>query len=134
MVESEEGLAAAVDVPYARYMVERSVELDPAAQGGQGLSILGMYECTIPAMLGGNPKLGLALMNRAAAMTHRRNHGVLVQVADRCAVALQDRKLFHDVLMEIIEAPDVPEYRVSNKIARHQAERLLKQMDDLFYD
>ncbi len=134
MIESEEGLAAAVDVPYARYMIERSVDLDPASQGGQGLSILGMYECTIPAMLGGNPKLGLELMNRAAALTKRRNHGVLVMAAERCAVALQDRKLFHDVLMEVIEAGDVPEYRVSNKLARHQAERLLKQMDDLFYD
>jgi hypothetical protein len=74
------------------------------------------------------------LVLRGANMTHRRNHGVLIVAAERCAVALQDRKLFHDTLMEIIEAGDVPEFRVSNKLARHQAERLLKQMDDLFYD
>ena len=51
-----------------------------------------------------------------------------------CATALQDRKLFHDLLTEVIEAGDVPKYRLPNKLARHDAERLIKQMNDLFYD
>ncbi|HEX2675453.1 MAG TPA: TRAP transporter TatT component family protein [Polyangiales bacterium] len=134
MLGSEEGLAAAVDVPYARYMVERSVELDPEVQGAQGLQVLGIYECTIPAMVGGNPQLGKELFERAAKITERKAHSVLVQEAERCAVALQDRKLFHDLLMEVIEAGDVQKYRLPNKLARRQAERLLKQIDDLFYD
>jgi hypothetical protein len=57
-----------------------------------------------------------------------------VSSAERCATALQDRKLFHDLLTEVIEAGDVPKYRLPNKLARHDAERLLKQIDDLFYD
>jgi TRAP transporter T-component len=134
MFESEEGLAAAVDVPFARYMVQRSAELDPEVQGAQALTILGVYECTIPAMVGGNPKLGMELMERAAKITKRQAHAVLVQQAERCAVALQDRKLFHALLMEVLEAPDVQKYRLPNKLARHQAERLIKQMDELFYD
>jgi hypothetical protein len=36
--------------------------------------------------------------------------------------------------MEVIEAGDVEEYRLPNKLARHQAERLLKQIDEFFYD
>jgi TRAP transporter T-component len=134
MLESEDGLAAAVDVPYARYMVMRSVELNPELGGAQGLMTLGIYECTIPAMVGGNPKLGLELMNRALAITNGQAHSIYVQIADRCAVALQDRKLFHDSLMKVIESPDVQKYRLPNKLARHQAERLLKQVDELFYD
>jgi hypothetical protein len=85
-------------------------------------------------MLGGNPKLGGKLMAKAAAITERRNHGVLVAWAERCAVAQQDRKLFTSLLMEVIEAKDVPEYRITNKMARHTAVRLLKQVDDLFYE
>ncbi len=133
MLNSEEGLAAAVDAPYALYMVERSIELDPTVQGGQGFMVLGIYQCTVPAMVGGNPHLGLQMMNRAAEQTGRRSHGVLVQMAERCAVALQDRKLFHDTLMEVIESGDIPEYRLPNKLARHHAERLVTQQDEFFY-
>lgn len=134
MVESEDGLAAAVDVPYARALVEKSIELDPELEGGMGLMLIGLMECLMPEMLGGNPTLGHKLMAKAASITDRRNHGVLVTWAERCAVASQDRKLFTSLLMEVIEAKDVPEYRITNKMARHNAVRLLKQVDDLFYD
>ncbi|HET8935391.1 MAG TPA: TRAP transporter TatT component family protein [Polyangiales bacterium] len=134
MLKSEDGLAASVDMPYARYMVERSVELDPALDGAQGLAILGTYWCTVPAMVGGNPKYGWDLMQRAMKLTNRGAHGVQVAAAERCAPALQDRKMYHDLLMEVIEAKDVPKYRLPNKLARHQAERMLKKIDDLFYD
>jgi TRAP transporter T-component len=134
MLESEEGLAASVDIPYARYMVERSVQLDPNIQGGMGLSILGTYWCTVPAMVGGNPKLGMQLMEKAMSLTKRGSHGTQVSAAERCAVALQDRKLYKDLLTEVIEAGDVPKYRLSNKLARRKAERLLRQIDELFYE
>lgn len=134
MIESEEGLAAAVDLPYARYMIERSVELDRDLNGGQGLGLIGVMECTMPELLGGRPKLGLQLLTEAAAIKRRQNHGLLVQMAERCAVALQDRKMFTGLLMEVIEAGDVEEFRLPNKLARHQAERLLKQIDEFFYD
>jgi hypothetical protein len=134
MLKSEDGLAASVDIPFARYMIERSVELDPKLSGSQGLAILGQYWCTVPQMVGGNPKLGYELMQRAMRFTHREVHSIMVTAAERCATALQDRKLFHDLLMEVIEAGDVTKYRLPNKLARHDAERLLKQMGDLFYD
>lgn len=134
MLNSEEGLAASVDIPYARYMIERSVELDEKLSGSQGLAILGTYWCTVPQMVGGNPQLGWQLMQRAMKNTNRGAHGVHVAAAERCATALQDRKMFHDLLTEVIEAGDVPKYRLPNKLARHDAERLLKQMGDLFYD
>jgi hypothetical protein len=134
MIESEEGLAAAVDLPIARYLIEKSVELDPELNGGQGLVLIGTIECTMPARVGGRPKLGLKHMQRAAAMENRGSHSVLVSMAERCSVALQDRKLFHSLLMEVLESGDVEEYRLPNKLARHHAERLLKQIDEFFYD
>ena len=134
MVESEEGLAAAVDLPYARYMIERSIELDPELNGGQGLMLIGVIECTIPEAVGGHPKIGQKIMEKAAALKHRGNHSILVAEAERCAVALQDRAMFTRLLMEVIQAGDVEEYRLPNKLARQQAGRLLKQIDELFYD
>jgi hypothetical protein len=134
MLKSEDGLAASVDIPYARYMIERSVELDSELDGAQGLAILGTYWCTVPTMVGGNPKYGYELMQRAMKITNRGAHGVQVSTAERCATALQDRKMYHELLMEVIEAKDVPKYRLPNKLARHQAERMLKKIDDLFYD
>lgn len=134
MIESEEGLAAAVDLPVARYLIEKSVELDPELNGGQGLVLIGTIECTMPALVGGRPQLGMQLMERAAKMENRGAHSVLVSMADRCAVALQNRKLFHSLLMEVIEGGDVEEHRLPNKLARHHAERLLTQIDEFFYD
>ena len=49
----------------------------------------------------------MALMERAAAMEHRTNHGILVAEAQRCAVALQDRAMFQKLLTEVIEGGDV---------------------------
>jgi hypothetical protein len=134
MIESDEGLAAAVDLPVARYLIEKSIELDPELNGGQGMVLIGTIECTMPALVGGRPKLGLQLMQRAAAMDNETNHSILVSMAERCAVALQDRKMFTEKLMKVIESGDVEEYRLPNKLARHQAERLLKQQDEFFYD
>jgi hypothetical protein len=134
MIQSEEGLAAAVDLPYARVMVERSVELDPELSGAQGLMLLGSIECTVPEQMGGRPKVGLRLMQRAAQLTHHENHGVLVMMAQRCAVALQDRELFDSTLRTVIDGKDAAKYRLTNKIARRQAMALVKQAGDLFYD
>jgi len=133
-LSSDEGLAGAVDIPYARYMVERSIQLDPEANASLGMVALGTYECVMPELMGGKPELGIKLLTKAMEQTERKAHGILVTLAERCAVAKQDRKMFHDLLMEVIEAGDEPEYRLFNKIARHRAERLLTQMDELFYD
>lgn len=134
MIQSEEGLAAAVDLPYARYMLERSIELDPDAEHGQAMTLIGTVECTMPKAVGGRPKLGLKLMQKALALDDRGNHSIMVSMAERCAVALQDREMFMSLLMEVIEAGDVEEFRLPNKLARHNAERLLQQVDDFFYD
>jgi hypothetical protein len=134
LIQSEEGLAAAVDLPYARYMLERSIELDPELESGQAMTLIGVVECTIPQAVGGRPELGLKLMQKALAIDNRGNHSILVSMAERCAVALQDRKMYVKLLMEVIEAGDVEKFRLPNKLARHNAERLIKQVDDLFYD
>jgi hypothetical protein len=133
MSASQDGLAAAVDLPLARQMVERSVELDPELNGSRGLWLMGTIECTIPEMVGGRPREGMRLLERAAKLTDRGSHNLLVTMAEKCAVALQDRGLFHRLLMEVIESGDVAEYRLANKISRRRAERLLANIDEFFF-
>ncbi len=134
MQSSADGLAAAVDRPFAEALIKRSIELDPDLEGARGLSLLGTVECTVPAMLGGDPKKGMAFLERAAELTDRQVHSTLVTMAEVCAVALQDRKLFRDLLMEVIESGDVEEHRMINHFARRKAVRVLSQADEFFMD
>jgi hypothetical protein len=57
-----------------------------------------------------------------------------VSIAERCAVNLQNRKLFRSALQEVIETGDHEEFRLFNKFARYKAERLIKQEKDLFFE
>lgn len=130
---SEDGLAATVDLPFAQATVQRSIDLDPTLSGHRGEMILGIVKCAIPEMMGGKPAEGMAELERVAGLTNRQNHGVLVAQAELCATALQDRQKFHATLMEVIQAGDVEEYRIFNKIARARAGRLLSQINELFF-
>jgi hypothetical protein len=131
---SAEGSAAFTDRPLAEILLNRSVELDVEYKNAQALMILGNLECSTPKGVGGNPEKGLAQMERAVAITKRKSLGMLVTIADRCAVALQDRKMFRRTLTEVLEAGDYQEFRLWNKFARYKAERLLKQENELFFE
>jgi hypothetical protein len=132
MQASNEGLATATDRPFAEILVRRSVELDPTLRGAMVLMALGIVECSVPKFMGGEPKKGKEYLQRAAQITNRENHGILVALAEICAVQLQDKTLFKSLLTEVMEAKDVEQYRLQNKFARHKAERLLNQIDELF--
>lgn len=134
MENSQEGLAATADRPFAEALLKRSIELDPEVEGALALTVLGTVECTVPMGIGGKPKRGLAYLDRAAAITERKNHSILLTMADRCAVGLQDRAMFRRLIKEILEAKDAEDFRVQNKFARKKAERLLREIDELFLD
>jgi hypothetical protein len=134
MMASAEGGAAFTDRPLAEILLARSIELNPEYRNGLALSALGGIECSTPKGVGGNPEKGLAQMRQAVSITKRQSLGYLVIIAERCAVGLQDRKLFRSALNEVIEAGDHPKFRLWNKFARYKAERLLKQEDELFFE
>jgi len=134
MQASADGLAAAVDRPFAEALLKRSIELDPELEGARALTLLGTVECTVPEMLGGDSKKGMAFLERAAKLTERKVHAVMVTMAELCAVAQQDRKMFRDLLMEVIESGDVEEHRMVNHFARRKAVRLIGQADEFFME
>lgn len=134
MSASADGLAAAVDRPYAEILMLHSVSINPELEHARGLAILGTVECSVPQAAGGTPQKGIKYLERALEITQRKTHTVQLALAEKCAVEIQDRKMFLRYLNEIIEAGDDNDNRFVNKLARHRAERLLRNIDDLIYE
>lgn len=121
------------DAPVARALLERSVDLDPAYSDAGALGVLGTVEASFPALFGGNLEKAKAYYDRALEVCNRRNHLILLSYAKTYAVAIQDRDLFLKMLREILDAPDQgSDIRMSNKVARHRAERYIKRVNDWF--
>lgn len=134
MTASAEGLAAAVDRPFAEILLRHSVSINPELEHARGLAVLGTVECSVPQAAGGTPQKGVEYLERALRITQRKTLTVQLALAEKCAVELQDREMFVKYLTEILEAGDDNDNRFFNKIARHRAERLLRQIDDIIYE
>jgi hypothetical protein len=125
---------ALIDLPMIRALAEHLAQLHPGYEDGGALVFLGGIECSYPEQVGGNPKKGQQFFEQALALSQRKNHINLINYAQLCAVALQDRKLYEALLREIIDAKDQGNlYRLSNKVARRRAVRALARADELFF-
>ncbi len=121
------------DAPIARVVLERSVELDPTYADAGGLGILASVEAMFPTLFGGNLNKAKELFERAISISKRRNHLILLGYAKNYAVNAQDRELFVKLVTEVLEAPDQgADIRLSNKVARHRAERYIQRVDAWF--
>jgi hypothetical protein len=121
------------DLPTTKALVQRALELDDMYFVGGAYIFLGSMEAAFPASLGGQPEKGKEYFEKGLAATKRRNHMLLVNYARLYAVNTQNRQLYYDLLMEVINAGDLGnDVRLSNKIARVRAERYLSQIGELF--
>jgi hypothetical protein len=121
------------DAPFARSLLERSVELDPTYADAGGLGVLGTVEASFPEIFGGSLETARSYYEKALAISKRRNHLILLSYAKTYAVAKQDRALFLKLLREILDSPDLgSDIRMSNKVARHRAKRYIKRVDAWF--
>ena len=127
--------SALVDLPIARALIDRSVELDASYFHYSGMTFQAAIEGSIPAQMGGNPERSRELFERVLELTDRRALTVQLNYARTFAVNTNDRELYVRLLREVVEAGDVlPEMRLANKIARRRAERSLRRTDELFYE
>lgn len=127
---SRDDMSAAGDLPFARALVERSVELDPDFQFGSGRAFLAAVEASAGD---GDVERAKTMFEEAIAATERKNLMVLVQMANTYAVAAGDRALYESLLREVRDAGDVlPEARLSNRIAKRRAERYLRLTQQRF--
>jgi hypothetical protein len=121
------------ELPNAKTMVLRAQEINDMYFNGGAYIFLGSAESAFTAAMGGNPEKGREWFEQGLAKTGRKNHLLQVGYARLYAVNTQNRKLFYQLLNEVIEAPDQgPAVRLSNKIARVRAARYLAQAKEWF--
>jgi hypothetical protein len=122
-----------VELPLAKVLVQRALQLDDLYFNGGAYLFLATAEASVPAAVGGNPELARQLFEQGLARTGRKNHMMHVNYARTWAVSNQDRDTFRRLLEEVLEPADLgPSVRLSNKVARVRAERLLDLEDTLF--
>ncbi len=126
--------AAIAELPKAKALMERVMALDETFYFGGPHLFMGLVNCIIPKMLGGNPDLGREHFEKALAISDNKFLIIHTFFAEYYAVQVQDSALFSRILTEVIEAPiDIlPEQKLVNSVAKRKAEALLEQKGDLF--
>lgn len=122
-----------LNLPFARSIVERAVELDESFFNYGGLTFLAVVNAALPEALGGNPQRARELFERALELTERKQFTVHVSYARTYCIQAQNRDLFINLLREVVDGGDPqPTARLANRIARRQAIRWLQRTDQLF--
>ncbi len=127
-----EDMDTVADLPLAKVLLERSVELDP-----EFMFMIGKMTMGVLAASEFPPDMDRAklILDDVLEKTERRNLMVQMSMARYYAVATGDHKLFTALLEEVVNAGDVlPEARLSNAIARRRAARYLDQIEYFFSD
>ena len=125
--------AAMIDLPYVEQIMRRVVTLDETYYHGGAHLFLGVYYGSRPEMLGGRPEISRRHFERALTVAERRFLPAQVAYAETYARMRFDRKLFADLLNEVLAAPDTEgDMAASNRLAKQRAEKLLAAIDDYF--
>ncbi len=95
---------------------------------------LGLVHTAVSPALGGDPKKAEEHFLMALKLTDDRFLLARVHYARRVGVATQNRKLFRDNLLKVLQTdPSIwPEQRLANEIAHRRARRYLKLEKELF--
>lgn len=134
-INNAPGMDELVDLPAAKALAQRVVELDPGYEHGAALALLGGFECSYPEALGGDWKKGRAYFERALSLSGRRDHIHLFNYARTYAINALDKPLFLSLMREIVAAGDLGRsVRMSNKVARRRAVRYLAHVSEWFDD
>lgn len=127
---AKDDMVAVADVPYAKALVARSVELDPNYYHAAGLTFMGVVTAS---ELAADLDLAKLYFDKALAQTDRRALTTQVSMARFYAVQTGDRPLFDELIAEVLDAGDVlPEARLANRMARERAELYTEHADQLF--
>lgn len=103
-------------------LLERANELDDSLAYGLGLAALGAYHARSP-----DAELAVAkqLFDQAAAKSQRKALTPLVLRAQNLSCVSHHEKEYRALLDEVLAAPDFPQQRLENTIAKRKAKRYL---------
>lgn len=128
-----------LQIPVVEMMLKKLIEMDDKhnqkdpMKRALPLMITGMLHTAKPKALGGRPDLAKKAFERVFKIAPKF---LLAKVyyASRYAKSIQDRKLFRDTLIEVLQtSPAIwPEQRLANEIAHRRARRYLKMEKEWF--
>jgi hypothetical protein len=137
---NKENVELVAQAPTAKLMLLKVLEIDakhpPKDKVLAALPhlALGLLYTAGGTQLGGDAKLATEHFMKALEVTDGKFLLARVQYARKLAVMIQDRKLFHDELVKVLQTdPGIwPEQRLANEIAHRRARRYLSQEKELF--
>ncbi len=138
--QNKDNIEMVAQLSTAKLMLERVVELDekhPVADKALAALphiALGMTYSAASAQLGGDADKAAAHFQKALELTSDRFLLARVQYARRVGVMTQNRKLFHDELLKVLQTDPAiwPQQRLANEIAQRRARRYLSIEKELF--
>lgn len=124
---------AITQLPKAKAILERVVELDEGFEQGAAYLYLGGIATLLPPAMGGKPEVGKQHFERAIALSNGTNLIAKVVYARQYARLVFDQELHHKLLTEVIASPaDVPGNTLINLVAQREARKLLADEADYF--
>lgn len=133
-IRFQEGAPGAlVDLPTIEHMMLRVVELNDSFYYGSAHIFLGAYYSSRPEMYGGKPQESREHFEQALVISNRQFLLAQVTYAETYARMVFDKKLYQDLLNEVIEQPlEDNEMASSNALAQVMAKKLLDAADEYF--
>ncbi len=131
---NKDSVRALADLPNAVAFMDRVIELDERFFHGGAWLFKAKFHGSRAKDLGGSPEKAGECARRALEVSGGRLLLAKVYLARFHAVPVQDEDLFRRTLKEVLEAPDdiLPGESLVTAIAKHEAERLLEEEEDLF--
>jgi tetratricopeptide (TPR) repeat protein len=124
---------AVADLPRARALMERVVDLEEAYEDGGAHMYLGVFATLVPPAAGGKPEEGRTHFERALEISGDKNLMVHVLYAQYYTRMVFDRALHDRLLTRVLSLdPQVPGYVLVNTAAQKQARALLDSSEDYF--
>lgn len=138
--QNKDDIALVAHLPKAKMILERIVEIDkkklPEDRAHAALPhvALAMAATATSPALGGKPEVGKNHFDIAWQLTGERFLLARVLLARRYAVMMQDKKLFRDTLVKVLQTDPAiwPEQRLANEVAHRRARRYLKMEKEWF--
>jgi hypothetical protein len=124
---------AVANLPKAKAVMMRVVELDPTWDDGGAQLYLAVMNSLLPPSMGGKPDIARDHFERAVEMNQGRNLMVKTLYAQYYARVVFDQEL-HDSLLNEVIATDAtqPGLTLINTLAQEEARKLLSESADFF--
>ncbi len=133
-IQFQEGAPGAlIDLPTIEHIMLRVVELNDSFYYGGAHIFLGAYYSSRPEMYGGKPQESREHFEQALVISNRKFLLAQVIYAETYARMVFDKKLYQDLLNEVLEQPlEDNKMASSNKLAQVMAKKLLDATEEYF--